>query len=110
MSFLQIRSTVISPRLPSLAELLFNRLMRGILLRFNRQPIMYDNDESNLSVLIERQAYSNEDKDTGKNITLPPIGTTVTVHWEDGGPWTHGTIVGHGSSDHHERSYKMRVT
>ena len=39
-----------------------------------------------------------------------PIGSTVAVQWEDGGLWTHGTIVGKGDHNHHNCSYKIQVT
>ena len=29
---------------------------------------------------------------------------------EDGGSWTHGTVVGRGDHNHNDRSYTMRVT
>ena len=47
MPLLQLRSTPIGPRLPSLATLLFNRLARSMLQRFSRPPIICDNDERN---------------------------------------------------------------
>ena len=39
-----------------------------------------------------------------------PIRSTVAVQWEDRGPWTHGTIIGKGDHNHHNRSYKIQVT
>ena len=39
-----------------------------------------------------------------------PIGLTVVVQQEDGGPWTHGTVVDKGNHNHHNRSYKLQVT
>ena len=48
MALMQIRSTPICPRLPCPATLLFNRLTRDILPKFNRHPVLCNNDESNL--------------------------------------------------------------
>ena len=39
-----------------------------------------------------------------------PIGSTVVVQWEDGGPWIHGTIIGKGDHNHHNQSYNVQVT
>ena len=38
------------------------------------------------------------------------IGSTVVVQQEDGGPWTHGTVIGKGDHNQHNRSYKIQVT
>ena len=61
---LQIKSAPISPRLPSQAALLCNRLTRGILPTFNRQLLFYSNNESNLITLLERQPQASQDIDT----------------------------------------------
>ena len=39
-----------------------------------------------------------------------PIGSTVAAQQEDRGLWTHGTVMGKGNYNHHNRSYKMQVT
>ena len=39
-----------------------------------------------------------------------PIGSTVVVQREDGGPWTHDIVVDNGNHNHHSRSYKIQVT
>ena len=33
-----------------------------------------------------------------------PIGSSVAVQWEDRGLWTHGTVVGKGNHNHHNKS------
>ena len=43
------------------------------------------------------------------NISLLPTGSTVVVQCEDMGPWTHQTIIRHGSEVHNRRCYKIRV-
>ena len=39
-----------------------------------------------------------------------PIGSTVPVQQEDGGPWTYGMIAGNGNHNHHDRSYTIQLT
>ena len=39
-----------------------------------------------------------------------PIGSTVAVQHEDGGPWTHGMTEGTGDHNHHGRSYHTCIT
>ena len=38
------------------------------------------------------------------------MGSAVAVQHEDGGPWTHGTVVGKGDHSHHGRSYVIQLT
>ena len=109
MALLQIRSTMISPRFPRQPTLLFNRLTRSIPPQFNRQLVLYDNDESNPTVLIYRHPQSNEATYTHKNIPSLPTGSTAVVQQEDGQLWMHGTIIWHGSKDHNG-SHRIRMT
>ena len=52
----------------------------------------------------------NEKKyDTTRNNDLFSKGSTVVVQWEDGGPWTHATVVGRGDHNHNNRLYTIRV-
>ena len=53
MPFLEISSILTNLRLPGLATPLFNRPTRGILPRFNRQLVLYDNYDKNLIGLID---------------------------------------------------------
>ena len=39
-----------------------------------------------------------------------PIGSTVAVQWEDGGPLTHDTIEGKDNQHHHDRSDHIPIT
>ena len=32
------------------------------------------------------------------------------VEQEDGGPWTHGTVVGRGDHNHNNKSYTVSIT
>ena len=72
----------------------------------NRLPIGCDNDEEHHTALIDRQNKNNKGKDTSKNLVSLPIGSTVAVQREDGGP----TIEAKGDYNHHDRSYKICIT
>ena len=52
---------------------------------------------------------NDKNLDTYRNYTSIPIGPTVLVQQEDGGPWTHGTVVGKGDHYHGNRSYTIHV-
>ena len=39
-----------------------------------------------------------------------PIGSLVMVQKEDGGPWTHGTIIDHNKENHHMQSYRIQLS
>ena len=88
-----------NPGLPSLAMFLYNRWPRGLLPKFNRQLLLCDNNKSNLTTGIETTQPS-QDLDAHKNILFLPRWSTVAGHREDGGPWTHMTVIGHGTDDH----------
>ena len=45
-------------------------------------------------MLIKGQTKDDKNKGTAKNYVYIPIGSTVAVQWEGGGPWTHGNIEG----------------
>ena len=65
-----------------------------------------DNDESNHTALIKGQSHLDVQV---LRKTFLPTGLPVAVQCEDGRPWTHGTVVWHGSDDHHDRNYKIQV-
>ena len=54
----------------------------------------------------ERQTVMSQD--TPRKFAFIPIGPTVVVQCKDGGPWTHGTIV--GKCSHSNRSYTIHIT
>ena len=83
-SLLQIKSTTISTRLLSRATLMFNRPVRSILPRLSRPPLLCDNDESSLTVLMNRQPQLI--KNIGTCTDIPFLPTAVAVHQEDSGP------------------------
>ena len=60
-------------------------------------------------MIIKRQTKNDKDKDTSKIFVSIPIGSTVAVQCEDGGPWTYGTIEGKGNQIHHDRLYHIHI-
>ena len=110
MVLLQIRTTPLWQGFPSLATLLFNCLVHGIMPVIDRKPVSVDNDDELHKKLTHRQGKNDPNNDTLQVFVSIPIGSTVVVQQEDGGLWTHGTIVGKGDHHHHNRSYKIQVT
>ena len=68
-----------------------------------------DNDEY-YEALVKRQTKKNENHDTCRYYDFIPIGSTVAVQQEDGGLWTHGTVVGKANYNHNNRSYTIFIT
>ena len=110
VALLQIKSTPLEPGLPSPASLLFNHPIWSIMTIINRLPIKSDNDDEHYEAFINRQAKNDRKYDTARNYDLFSIGSTVAVQQEDGGPCTHGTVVGRGNHKHNNKSYTIRVT
>ena len=110
MALLQIRTTPLGQGLPSLAMLLFNHLAHGIIPVLDRKPVSIDNDNEHHKKLMQEQGKNDPNNNTSQVFLSIPMGSTVAVEWEDGAPWTHGTIVGKGNYIHHNRSYKIQVT
>ena len=106
---LQIRTTPLGQGLPNLAMLLFNHLVCSIMPVLDRKPVSVDNDDEHHKKLMHRQGKNNTNNDTSQVFVSIPTQSTVVVQQEDGGPWTHGTIVGMGNHNHHSRSYKIQV-
>ena len=107
---MQITSTAVGPSLPSLATLLFNRPARGVLPKFIRTPMIFDNDESNHAALIKRQSHVYTGTDTCEHILFLPTGSTVALQCKNGEHWMHGIVVAHRSDYHHSRSYRIQVS
>ena len=105
MALLQICSTPLGQGLQSLAALLFNHLVCGVMPIIDRKPIGGDNDDKHHSVLVHRQHKNDTNNDASPILASIPIGSTVVVQQEDSGPWTHGMIVGKGDHNHHDQSY-----
>ena len=111
--------TPLGQGLTSPTDMLFNHPIRGIMSIINRPPIGIDNDGEHHEAVTKRQTKNDKDKDTSKNFVSIPIGSTVAVQWEDGGPWTQGTIEGKGdimtdhtifTSQNRQTSYTIQTT
>ena len=76
----------------------------------DRRPVSVDNDDKHHTKLMCRQSKNDTNNDASHVFAFIPIGSTVAVQQEDGGPWTHGTIVGRGNHNHHNQSYNIQVT
>ena len=110
IALLQVRATPLESGLPSPAMLLFNCPIQGIMPILNRIPISSDNDDNHYEVLVKRQIRNDKNYDTARNYDLFSIESTLVVQQEDGGAWTHGTIVGTDNHSHINRSYTIRIT
>ena len=108
MALLQICTTPLGPGLLSPATLLFNRQVQGIMPVLDHKPIRQDHDDNHYGKLMDRQ--HKNDNDTSPVFFCIPTGSAVVVQQEDGGQWTHGTVVGNGNYNHHSRSYIIQLT
>ena len=108
MALLQIRMTPLGHSLLSPAMLMFNRPVCGIMPIIDCKPLVDDCDDDCHAKLIERQQKNNND--TAATLPYIPIGSAVAVQQEDGGPWTHGTVVGIGDHNHRDKSYTIQLT
>ena len=102
MPLLQICTMLLGQGLPSLATLRFNRQV------LDHKPIRQDCDDDHHNKLVDRQQRNNND--ASPVFACIPIGSAVAVQQEDGGLWTHGTVVGTGNHNHHDRSYIVQLT
>ena len=107
MALLQIHTTPLGQGLLSPATLMFKRQVHGIMPVLDHRPIGQDCDDDHHSKLVDRQHKNNND--TSPVFTSIPIGSAVVVQREDGGLWTHGTIVGTGDHNHHDRAYTIQL-
>ena len=73
----------------------------------NRPPIGLNNSDEDYEALVKRQTKNDKNHDTPRMYAPIPIGSTVAVQHEDGGPWTHGTVESKGSHNHNDRSYTI---
>ena len=79
MALSQICTTPLRQGLPSLATLLFNHLVHGIMPVIDRKPIGRDNDDEQHNKLIHRQHKNNTNNDSSPVFASIPIGSTVAV-------------------------------
>ena len=61
MALLQIHTTPLGPGLPSLATLLFNRQVRGIMPVLDHKPIGQDHDDEHYGKLMDKQHKNDND-------------------------------------------------
>ena len=108
MASLQICTTALGPGLPSLATLLFNRQVQGIMPVLDHKPIRQDHDDDHYGKLMDMQ--HKNDNNTPQVFSYIPIGSAVAVQQEDGRPWTHGIVLNRGDHNHHGRSYTIQLT
>ena len=108
MVLLQICTMPLGQGLPSLATLMFSRQVCGVMPVIDQKPLIKDCDDNHHNKLIERQLKNTND---ASSIFLRiPIGSAVAVQQEDGRLWTHGTIVGTGDHNQHDKSYMIQLT
>ena len=101
--------TLLGPEVPSPATILLNHPIRVIMPIINRLPMDIDKDE-HYEVLVNRQTKDDKNQGAPRNYDSIPTGSTVAVHHEEGGWWTHGTVEGKGDHNHHDRSYNIYIT
>ena len=107
MALLQICMMPLSQDLLSPATLMFSRQVCGIMPVIDHKPLVKDCDDDHHNKLIERQQKNTNE--ASAIFPCIPIGSAVVVQQEDGGPWTHGTIVGMGNHNHHDKSYMIQL-
>ena len=107
MALLQIHMTLLGQGLSSPATLMFNRPVHGIMPILDSKPLVIDCDDNHHARLTERQQKNKND--TSAVFPCISIGSAVVVQQEDGGLWTHGTIVGTGDQNHHDKSYTIQL-
>ena len=107
MALLQIHLMPLGQGLPSPATLMFSRQVCGIMPVLDCKPLIKDCDDSYHNKLVERQQKSIND--ASAIFPCIPIGSAVAVQHDDGRPWTHGTIVGMGNHNHHDKSYMIQL-
>ena len=66
--------------------------------------------EDHYNVLRVCQNKSFKNIDTLKETITIPTGSMVAIQCEDGGPWTHGTIIKHGDLSHNGNMYRIWVS
>ena len=108
MALLQIHTTPLGQGLPSLATLIFNRQVHGIMPVLEHKPVGQECDDKHHRKLVDRQNKNNND--SSPVFAFLSIGSAVVVQHKDGGPWTHGTIVGTSDHNHHDCAYTIQLT
>ena len=73
LALLDIRSRQLGTGLLSLSALLFKRPARGLLLKFSRITVIFDNNDNHLAVLTKRQHSADIDKGIQKDVPFLSI-------------------------------------
>ena len=68
----------------------------------NSPSVNIDNVDEQYKTLVKRQEKSDKNHDTLKNYNSTPIGSTVVIQREGGGPQTHGSTVDRGDQIHND--------
>ena len=71
--------TLLGQELPGPVTMLFNHLIRGILLVINRPPVGIDNEHEHYEVIVKRQMKDDKGRDTIKMYVSMPIWSTVAL-------------------------------
>ena len=103
IALLQVCTTHIGQGLPSLATIMFNRQVRGVMPVINWKPIGQDCDDDHHTKLVEWQR-----KNDWYITSIFKYSHMVSCSCSS--PWTHGTVVGKGNHNHHDRSYVIQLT
>ena len=72
------------------------------------KPVGEDYDDEHHSKLLDRQHKNNDD--ASPIFASIPTQSAVAVQQEDGGLWTHGTIVDTGDHNHHDHACIIQLT
>ena len=108
MALLQIHTTPLAQGLLSLATLMFNQQVCGIMPVLDQKAIGKDYDDEHHSRLLERQHKNNNE--ASPIFICIPIGSAVVVQQEGGRLWTHGTVVDTRAHNHHNCTYIIQLT
>ena len=85
MTLLQVRTIPVGQGLRIPATLLFNSPVCSIMHVIDGKPVSIDNDDEHHKKLMHRQGKNDLNNETSQAFIFIPIGSTVAVHWEDGG-------------------------
>ena len=103
-----MRSTPIGMRLPCPATH-FKQANQSPITQMNGEPINLNAEKEYYDVLRTWQDKYIKGSDTQKDLFSIPIGCTVAVQHEDGGPWTQGIMEEMNDTDQPRWSYIIRV-
>ena len=85
-----------------------NGQVKAVMPVLDHKPVGQECDDEHHSKLVDRQNKSNNN--ASPVFAFLPIWSAVAVQHEDGGPWTHGTILGTSDHNHHDCTYTIQLT